>query len=87
VKIHQGSSNKSNRAREFHVVAMDGNPIPFTQFRAFASDGVIDNSTGVPIVPAVFPAAHKLSRENHIFVRHLQEIVANGSLAKPAAAR
>lgn len=54
VGIHQQSSNKSNRAREFPVLAMDGNSIPFTQFRAFASGGAIDDSTGVPIVSRRF---------------------------------
>jgi len=35
---------------------MDGNSIPFTQFRAFASGGAIDDSTGVPIVFSRFLA-------------------------------
>lgn len=42
--IHQRSSNKSNLSREFRVLAMDGNSIPFTQFRAFASAEAIDDS-------------------------------------------
>lgn len=54
VGIHQQSSNKSNRAREFPVLAMDSNSIPFTQFRAFASGGAINDSTGVPIVSRHF---------------------------------
>lgn len=54
VGIHQQSSNKSNRAREFPVLAMDGNSISFTQFRAFASGRAIDDSTGVPIVSRRF---------------------------------
>lgn len=53
VGIHQQSSNKSNCAREFPVLAMDGNSISFTQFRAFASGGAID-STGVQIVSRCF---------------------------------
>lgn len=54
VGIHQQSSNKSNRAREFLVLAMDGNSISFTQFRAFASGRAIDDSTGVPIISRRF---------------------------------
>lgn len=54
VGIHQQSSNKSNRTREFPVLAMDGNSISFTQFRAFASGRAIDDSTGVPIVSRCF---------------------------------
>lgn len=54
VGIHQQSSNKSNCAREFPVLAMDGNSISFTQFRAFASGGAIDDSTGVQIVSRCF---------------------------------